>query len=363
MTTDAPVGETEAPSPDGLSVWVDIENPPQVRYLVPLVRTFARRGADVWVTARDYGITFDLLREQNVEFVAVAAHFGAAKRSKVVGTLRRVRELRRLLAQRGRPDLVVSASRSAALAARSRGIPSFIHCDYEFGDLSAFRFARSFVIHPGAISADAFTTRGVPRSRLISYAGVKEDITFADVDVDAVEPYVLSSSQNGKLRLLYRPAAEESHYHRAESSALGASALRRLAGDPNVEVVLSPRYEWQAHALRELEWKVPPLVLTEPAPFVSLLKAVDVVASGGGTMTREAAYLGVPAISLFRGKEGQVDRYLETIGRLTILRSEDELDALDLTALERTEPLYTNRKAADDVVEAIVEAAQVGRAG
>ena len=36
-------------------------------------------------------------------------------------------------------------------------------------------------------------------------------------------------------------------------------------------------------------------------------------------MLREAAYLGVPAYSLFQGSPGGVDRHLEAIGRLVLL--------------------------------------------
>jgi predicted glycosyltransferase len=341
---------------DGVRVWVDIENPPQVRYLVPLVQTFIARGADVYVTARDYGITFELLQEQGVEYVSVGRHFGAAKSSKIAGTLRRVRDLRRLLARNGRPDLVLSASRSASLAAWSLRLPSFAHCDYEHADFSAFRFARSYLLHPAVIADEVFEARGLSRSRLLSYRGIKEDITFAHIDLESIEPYPLPELPGPDVsRLLYRPPAEESHYHRPESSALGHSALRRLAGVEDVQVILSPRYDWQADILKEFDWKVPPFVLREAAPFVALLKSVNVVASGGGTMTREAAYLGIPAVSLFRGHEGLVDRYLESLGRLVIVRSDADLEKLDFRRLAPLPPLYTNRKAADDVVDAILK--------
>ena len=101
---------------------------------------------------------------------------------------------------------------------------------------------------------------------------------------------------------------------------------------------------------------MPPVVLRDAVPFVSLLKAVDVVISGGGTMTREAAYLGIPAVSVFRGAAGEVDRYLEATGRLTIVRSADELFALDLRGLARVQPMFTNRSAPDDIADAMVHA-------
>ena len=336
--------------------WVDIENPPQAQYLVPLARALERLGASVYVTARDYGMTFELLRSQDVAFEPVGRHFGASKRAKVAGTLRRVRDLRRLLRGRPRPRALLSVSRSASLAARSLGIPSFALCDYEYVNLSVFRLVGTTVVHPDVISAATFRARGVAADRLIPFHGIKEDVTFAGVDVESIPAHVFPGlEQMRELRVLFRPPAEESHYHRQESSELGLETLHRLASDPRVRVVFSPRYDWQVEHLERLHWAVPPVVLRAPVPFVSLLKAVDVVVSGGGTMTREAAYLGVPAVSVFRGEAGEVDRYLEQSGRLAIVRSADELTDIDLRGMARREPMFTNRSAPDEIATIILE--------
>ena len=42
-------------------------------------------------------------------------------------------------------------------------------------------------------------------------------------------------------------------------------------------------------------------------------------------MNREAAALGVPVYSIFRGKIGAVDRYLADKGRLTLIESVEEI--------------------------------------
>jgi len=42
-------------------------------------------------------------------------------------------------------------------------------------------------------------------------------------------------------------------------------------------------------------------------------------------MNREAAALGIPVYSIFRGKTGAVDRQLENEGRLTMIQSVDEV--------------------------------------
>jgi predicted glycosyltransferase len=46
--------------------------------------------------------------------------------------------------------------------------------------------------------------------------------------------------------------------------------------------------------------------------WLNLIWYSDLVISGGGTMNREAAALGVPVYSIFLGKSGAVDRYLSS---------------------------------------------------
>jgi predicted glycosyltransferase len=54
--------------------------------------------------------------------------------------------------------------------------------------------------------------------------------------------------------------------------------------------------------------------------------SADLVVGGGGTMTREAALLGTPTLSLFAGRLAAVDRWLEERGLLRRLeRAEDVL--------------------------------------
>ena len=44
-------------------------------------------------------------------------------------------------------------------------------------------------------------------------------------------------------------------------------------------------------------------------------------------MNREAAALGVPVYSIFRGKLGAVDQYLSDTGRLTLISKPDEVES------------------------------------
>jgi predicted glycosyltransferase len=313
-----------------MRAWIDIDNPPQVQYMLPLKRELEDAGLETLLTARDHTSTLELLRSREVEFQPVGAAFGRSKLRKVVGVLARSRALAALVREWGRPDLLVSSSRSSALTAWRLGVPSFAILDYEFVDLHVFRLAGTHIVYPGVIGASGFSDRGIRRDHLLPIPGLKEDISFSGVELADVPAYRFDRDLDPFPKVLFRPPAEESHYHRAGSSALSMELLRHLAERDGLVVVFSPRYQWQADYVDRFAWRRRPVVLRRPVPFVPLLKSVDAVVSAGGTMLREAAYLGVPSFSIFGGELGAVDRHLESIGSLTVIESAADFPRLRL---------------------------------
>ena len=138
-----------------------------------------------------------------------------------------------------------------------------------------------------------------------------------------------------------------------------------LTSTNGIKVILLPRNNRQDAALRS-SWTdlfaSGKLVIPEKAvDGLNLIWHSDLVISGGGTMNREAAALGVPVYSIFRGKIGAVDRYLASSGRLTLLTSVE--DVRTKIALERrprstaSEP--RNSLALTAVVDQIVALAEL----
>jgi hypothetical protein len=337
-----------------LKIWIDVENPPQVQYLVPLDPGFRAAGAEVVVTARDYGETFDLLRARGTPFRPIGAAYGRRRWQKALGMLGRTRALRSAL-RRDRPAAVVHAGRAAALAGRTLGAKSFAICDYEFSDLTADRFAGSYVLFPDAIDREAFRQKGFADDRLLPFAGLKEDLTFSGLDLASVPAQRFDPEPDvGLVRVLVRPAAEESHYYRAESGEITFEVLRFLSRREDTVVVFAPRYGRQAEYLSRFDWAVQPVVLERAVPFASLLKAIDAVVSSGGTMIREAAYLGVPAYSTFRGAQGGVDRFLESAGRLVSLTGPSDFDRIRPVKAGDLRPLAANPALREEIVATVL---------
>lgn len=307
------------------AVWIDIENPPQVQYLLPFRRALAAAGFDTVITTRDHDATVQMLADAGVSARPFGAVAGRAKVRKLAATARRARDLTRFFGQTGRPAAQLGASRAAVLAAWRLRIPSFVIVDYEHVFLRLYHLTGSNILFPDAIDPGCFTRQGLRPRQLIPFQGIKEDLTFAGVDPDAVAPVDLGPRAEGVTRVLCRPPSETSHYYREASGTLFGAALARLARTDS-QVVLAPRAPGQASLLAGLPWKHEPIVLDRPVPYVSLLASVDAVVCSGGTMLREAAYLGIPAYSVFQNPPGAVDRWLEGLGRATLLTDVDDLD-------------------------------------
>jgi predicted glycosyltransferase len=341
-----------------VKVWLDIDNPPQTRYILPLAHCFERKGCETLITARASESTLAILESEGATFHQIGSSFGKGSFRKVRGVVGRTRKLTSFVTGRDENvDLVIAGSRSATLAAKRLGVPSFAIVDYEHVNLLIYQLAGSYVVYPDVIGGATLAARGLHQKRLMPFYGLKEDFTFAEVDLAKVAPYRFPERNGSSVRVLVRPPAEESHYYRPETLELTIALLGHLA-ERDVEVIFVPRYERQVGYLGEIRtWVKNPIVLEKPVPFVALLKAVDVVVSGGGTMLREAAFLGIPAYSVFRSRIGAVDRYLASIGRLGLMTSPSDFSDLHLRRRASITPLRQDPRIIDQVTEMILERA------
>ena len=88
-----------------MSVWIDLDNQPQVRCMLPLAHRFEEAGLDVLLTARADGDTIATLRSEGATFEEVGSGFGKGMPRKLHGLVKRTRQLIALLErQSARPD-------------------------------------------------------------------------------------------------------------------------------------------------------------------------------------------------------------------------------------------------------------------
>jgi predicted glycosyltransferase len=165
-------------------------------------------------------------------------------------------------------------------------------------------------------------------SKIVKYPGIKEDVYLSRFQPDEDLKTRLRIAPDD-LVVLVRPPATEAHYHNPRSEVLLAETLTRLLADKRNKVILLPRNDRQETQLRSA-WADALasgglIIPRHVEDGLNLIWNADLVVSGGGTMNREAAAMGVPVYSIFCGKIGAVDRYLVEQGRLVMVQSVEEV--------------------------------------
>jgi len=334
----------------GKRIWIDLDNSPHIPFFLPIIEELRNRGLEILLTARNTYQVCELLDFFGLQCQVVGRHYGTKKIFKILGNTLRAVQLAPS-ASRWRPDLAIShGSRAQLLAAKALRIPTVLMLDYEYTAKAAF-LEPDFVFMPDALSDNALHTKP---EHVRKYPGLKEDVYVPRFCPDPSLLQQLGISAEDLLVTL-RPPATEAHYHNPESDILFDAAIKFL-DRPNVKTVMLPRSANQRHALRaELAGVLASgrvIIPETPVDGLNLIWFSDLVISGGGTMNREAAALGVPVYSIFRGKIGAVDRSLAEQGRLILIES--VADIATKIALKRwdrpAQPSVRNRPALASIV-------------
>lgn len=304
------------------SVWIDLDNSPHVPFFHPIVDELRARGYGIVLTARDAFQVTDLARLHQMPCVTIGRHFGKNKLMKGLGLLVRTAQLLPLVWRR-MPNLAVShGSRAQTMVAKLLGIPSVVIADYEH--VKHINRAGCMIV-PDVIPIAVASQFA---DRVLQYPGIKEDVYAATF---TPEPSLARELGLGAddIVVTVRPPATEAHYHNPEAELLLDAVMAMLAGTEHVKIVMLPRNAKQG-AVVSARWPAllasgKMIIPTAAVDGLNLVWHSDLVISGGGTMNREAAALGVPVYSIFRGSIGAVDRYLAEQRRMVLLTSADEV--------------------------------------
>ena len=324
-------------------IWIDLDNSPHIPFFKPIINELNNMGYIANLTARDCFQVCGLADRFNLRYVRIGRHYGKNKVLKFIGLLFRTLQLMPIILKE-KPDLALShGSRSQILLASLLRIPSILIADYEHS---------TFIVHPTyTIIPDVIPVSSVAslKSRVFSYPGIKEDVYVPKFTPD---PKIIEELGIDKkdLVITIRPPATEAHYHNSESEELFKLTVDFLGKKPNTRIIMLPRNDKQAIEIKKFwqEWyKSCKIIIPDHVvDGLNLIWFSDLVISGGGTMNREAAALGVPVYSIFRGVIGSVDRYLAENGRLTLL--ENIKDVQTKVKLEhRNKPVFMEKGKSD----------------
>ena len=305
-------------------IWIDLDNTPHVPFFEPIIEKLNERGFEVVLTARDAFQVCELADQKGLRYTKVGRHYGKNKLIKVLGLFYRALQLAPF-ALREKPALALShGARSQIIISNLLRIPTVLMADYEFAQyLPLMRPTWEMV--PEVIPDSSLYCA---RDRIRKYPGIKEDVYVSRMrrDPDFLKGLGVTPDE---MLITVRPPATEAHYHNPESETLFVEFMERACSQNSVRIVLLPRNNRQGEVIRK-NWPrwfdgsrtIIPRVAVDG---LNLLWHSDLVVSGGGTMNREAAALGVPVYSIFRGKIGAIDQHLEKQGRLVMIENAEDV--------------------------------------
>ena len=340
-------------------LWIDLDNTPHVPFFEPIVEELKTRGFPLLITARDAFQVCELAREKQLGCIKIGRHHGKHRLIKGAGLVYRALQLAPTVL-REKPILAIShGARSQLLVSNWLRIPTLLMEDYEYCEFPPM-MRPSWVLMPDVIPDASLE---MPKNRIRKYQGTKEDVYAWKLrpDFSALKDLGLEQSD---LIATVRPPATEAHYHNPESELLFERFMERVSTVEGARVVLLPRNRKQGDFIRARwpHWFIDDrtIIPDKALDGLNLIFNSDLVVSGGGTMNREAAALGIPVYSIFRGKIGAVDQNLNAEGRLVLIKSAGDVeDKIRLVKRQRKNVAeVTSTKTLHHIVDQIEEIAE-----
>ena len=310
----------------GKKIWIDLENTPHIPFFKPIIRELEERGYTVVLTARDAFQVCELADKFGLPYKKIGRHYGKNRILKAWGLAWRSLQLLGFVLKE-RPIMGLNhGARAQIVICNLFRIPTVMIMDYEHSKTPAI-VAPRWEIVPEVLLSENLHAKS--KERIRKYRGIKEDVYAPEFKPDATLSKQLNLGDKDII-VTVRPPATEAHYHNHESETFFIEFMERVIHTPDVKAVLLPRNKAQESHIRT-NWprwfegeKV--MVPKQAVDGLNLLWHSDLVVSGGGTMNREAAALGIPVYSIFRGKSGAVDRHLQKEGKMVLIETSADVE-------------------------------------
>jgi len=271
------------------TIWFDFTNPPHVNLFKPLIKHFDSKYT-IYSTARNFVETQKLLRNYGIDYNLTGSHAGRNKIKKLFNLIKRNINL---YFNSPNFDLCISSSFEAQQVAWLKRKTSIMFDDNETAPNWLYTKFTSYLFSPDCIDVSKWKKQGINEKKIIQYPGFKEDIYLADYKPDKhfLENFPFNNY------IVVRPENIYASYVGNNIESIVPSLVKKLT-DLGYNIVFLPRYEIDKEYIKEQDNVfVPP----NPLNGLDLCYHAEAVLTGAGTFAREAALLGVPAVSFFAG--------------------------------------------------------------
>ena len=298
-----------------MKVWLDILTPKQANFLGELHRRLEAKGLKTFLTTREYREVTELLQLRSLKAAPVGRHGGEKLKDKLIESSNRVSELARILEQENVDVAISFSSPEAARVAFGLGIPHYCISDSPHADaVSRLTIPLSEKLFtPWMIPIHAWTRYGIKPRDIVRYRALDPVAWLSKykTNMRALDALKLDFS---KPIIVIRPPEEYASYLADRHSSIASKVAETIAkiielnGDGS-QVVILPRYDVQGERFTK-RFGNRVIVSEHVIDAISLMRVSSAFLGGGGTMTAEAALLGVPVISYYPGDATFVERFL-----------------------------------------------------
>ncbi|MEM2973808.1 MAG: DUF354 domain-containing protein [Candidatus Caldarchaeum sp.] len=291
-------------------VWLDVLTPKQFWFFKHLGVKLAGRGFRILATARAYEQVLPLLPKFGSADVVVVGEFGGKNmRDKLVRSAERTLKLMEVVDDF---DCAVSSgSPECSRIAFGLAKPHILVSDTPHSPVNRIAAPlSSHVLSPWVIGKTPWVRHGVPTSRITLYRALDPVAWLKEFRPDDTRLRVFGLNRHGYV-LVRSPEYQASYLNqvgwRLDNYVDFLEGLAKVLD--GLRLVVLPRYPEEVEYLGR---KVGGLafVVEKPVDDLSLLFFSRLFIGGGGTMTQEAALLGVPTISFYPGSMPAVINYL-----------------------------------------------------
>lgn len=271
-----------------MRIWIDVTNTPHVNVLMPIIRHLEQGGHKLIITARDFSETIPLLEKNGIKPLVFGEYKGKNRIKKVGGMISRIVKL---LFKVPEFDLAFSLGGNfTSTVAWLRRKKSIVFSD---NDIS-FKFF-SFALGEYFIFPFYFNYQKIQKkyhlkdTQIRTFQGFKEDIYIADFVPD---PHFTEKLPFMEF-ITIRPENLKASYVPKDSVTI-VPQLFEIFKDENI--LFLPRYEEEKKYAEGYSNVWYP---NGPLPGLDVCYHTKAMLTGAGTFAREAALLGVPAVSFF----------------------------------------------------------------
>lgn len=326
-----------------MRIWIDITNTPHVNTLMPIIRHLKAQGHNLIYTARDFSETLPLLAKHGIQPIVYGKYKGKSRVKKVIGLLQR---MWMLLFDLPKFDLALSLGGNYTSAiAWLRGKKSIVFSDNDIS-FKFFSFAMgTYFIFPFYFKYQKIQKKyRIKDTQIRTFQGFKEDIYIADFEPD---PNFLEQLPFTDF-ITIRPENLKASYVPKDSTTI-VPELFEVFKDENI--LFLPRYEEEkkmAEGYGNVWYPAHPLSGLDVCYYTKAML------TGAGTFAREAALLGVPAVSFFPSEVFlTVDEVMQEMGIEFKSRDANEIKNYLTKAIKKTASTTRSKEVLAEVLNII----------